>query len=324
MEKNVFIFDLYGTLVDIRTDEQKTDLWEMLCDCYRSRGVSYKPQEIEERYKTLVNEETGCLKAMLRNRDAEIELSHVFGRLLYEHPSYDPANDPYTKADSMDEIGQETERIGLTEKGSEITITDPMHYDLAEKYDPWVISLAGKFRGKSRSRLKLYEDTLPVLQFLKENNKKVYLLSNAQTLFTIPEMEECGLLPYFDGIFISSEQKIRKPGKLFMERLLRDFDIDRSQAVMIGNDMTSDMRSAMESGIDGVFLNTDGYTSEQIQTALEEQIKACADDRIHRGAMSEGEDASAVNFRPTVILSGRLKELFPEMEKTEETIEKGA
>ncbi|MBR5774174.1 MAG: phosphoribosylformylglycinamidine synthase subunit PurQ, partial [Clostridia bacterium] len=45
---------------------------------------------------------------------------------------------------------------------------------------------------------------------------KVYLLSNAQSCFTINELKECGLYDLFDGIIISSDVGRKKPyGEIF-------------------------------------------------------------------------------------------------------------
>ena len=57
---------------------------------------------------------------------------------------------------------------------------------------------------------------------LERAEKRIYLLSNAQTDFTRPEIEMLGLTKYFDGIFISSEQGCKKPSKIFFERLCRN------------------------------------------------------------------------------------------------------
>ena len=35
------IFDLYGTLVDIRTDEDAPGLWAAMADYYRAQGCDY-------------------------------------------------------------------------------------------------------------------------------------------------------------------------------------------------------------------------------------------------------------------------------------------
>ena len=60
MYKN-FFFDLYGTLVDIRTDEQKPSLWRNLAEFYSLCGAPYTPEEIRERYLALCAQETEAL-----------------------------------------------------------------------------------------------------------------------------------------------------------------------------------------------------------------------------------------------------------------------
>ena len=43
-----------------------------------------------------------------------------------------------------------------------------------------------------------------LLEALKKKGKKIYLLSNAQRIFTEYEMHTLGIAKYFDDIFISS------------------------------------------------------------------------------------------------------------------------
>lgn len=45
------IFDLYGTLVDIRTDEDKAELWERLSLFYAYYGAKYAPDELKRSYR---------------------------------------------------------------------------------------------------------------------------------------------------------------------------------------------------------------------------------------------------------------------------------
>ena len=92
------------------------------------------------------------------------------------------------------------------------------------------------FRALSREYLKVYDGVKELLSELREQGKGVYLLSNAQTDFTRPEIEMLGLTKYFDGIFISSEEGCRKPSPLFFERLLERFGLDPGESIMIGND----------------------------------------------------------------------------------------
>jgi len=53
--KNI-IFDLYGTLVDIQTDEQKPEFWQAFSEVLHHEGLSYTPPELQSHYITLVKE----------------------------------------------------------------------------------------------------------------------------------------------------------------------------------------------------------------------------------------------------------------------------
>ena len=49
MYKN-YVFDIYGTLVDIRTNEYELATWQKLADTLAFYGVNYSAQELEEAY----------------------------------------------------------------------------------------------------------------------------------------------------------------------------------------------------------------------------------------------------------------------------------
>ena len=50
MKYENYIFDLYGTLVDIHTDEEDDKLWEALADFYDAHGATYTATEIQADY----------------------------------------------------------------------------------------------------------------------------------------------------------------------------------------------------------------------------------------------------------------------------------
>ena len=49
MYKN-YVFDVYGTLVDIHTNEYELATWQKLADTLKFYGVNYSAQELEETY----------------------------------------------------------------------------------------------------------------------------------------------------------------------------------------------------------------------------------------------------------------------------------
>ena len=79
MYKN-YVFDFYGTLVDIRTDEEKKEIWETLSLFYGYYGAVYTSEEMKEKYKKL----TECRTEVLYSHEVypEIQLETVFQELF--------------------------------------------------------------------------------------------------------------------------------------------------------------------------------------------------------------------------------------------------
>lgn len=213
MYKNV-IFDLYGTLVDIRTDETGSLFWSKVADIFSKKGAYYLPRELRQRYIRCCKQEK--LKEIIRrpyNRYIDIDLLNVFKK-LYKLRGINP-----TKATLLD--------------------------------------TAKQFRRASIKHIRLYPGVRELLVFLKESNCRIYLLSNAQRSFTLPELERVGILPYFDGILISSDMRVCKPSPIFFKALMKKYYLDPADCVMIGNDKTSDMQGARNVGIDGIYIHQD-------------------------------------------------------------------
>lgn len=270
-----YIFDLYGTLIDIKTDEDMPELWENLSGIYSAYGVDYSPAELKKSYIELCAEETDILRAELKdkypNRNPEfpeIKLERVFARLLLEASYHIGAvKKPNTSDDSapLTKSATSTHKTSATINGkapSSLTIEELCGSE-------WVYMVANTFRIISRERLSCYKNTISTLKALRQKGCKLYLLSNAQGVFTRPELEVTGLIPYLDGIYISSEKQIKKPQPEFLERLIEEYDIDRNSAVMVGNEMNCDMGIAKACGLPGIFLNTFGWSDKKIKEEME-------------------------------------------------------
>ena len=84
-----YVFDLYGTLVDIHTDEEPVSIWEKLAMFYGYYGAHYSAKELKCRYKKLVDNHEKKLKTDLENSTAysheaspEIKIEEVFMQLF--------------------------------------------------------------------------------------------------------------------------------------------------------------------------------------------------------------------------------------------------
>lgn len=209
MYKN-YVFDFYGTLADIRTDEKKQEVWEKLCLFYGYYGAVYTPEEMKKNY----NRMTECKAESLYSHEAypEIQIETVF-RELFE-----------TKGVQADDL---------------------------------LVLHAGQFfRVLTTEYIRLYEGVERMLKQLQEQGKKIYLLSNAQRIFTEYELHMLGIAQYFDGILISSDYGVKKPDRRFFEILLEKYQLNPGECIMIGNDGETDIAGASRVGMDTCYIHS--------------------------------------------------------------------
>lgn len=233
MVRNI-IFDLYGTLVDIRTDEFSLDFWRKAVQVFATGGASFSPSELRTAYSKYVK------RALRRER--------------LKHPTY-----KHVDIDLLQVFRRLYSDKGINADMSLLRRT------------------AQRFRKDSTLHLRLYDGVSELLDGLRSAGKKIFLLSNAQESFTLPEMEELGILRCFDGIMISSEERVCKPQKQFFEKLLTKFQLDPQECLMVGNDKNSDMLGAKGVGIRGLYIHQD------ISPEVKDESEICAEWKIMDG-----------------------------------------
>lgn len=204
-----YIFDLYGTLVDIRTDEGGRRLWQLTALYFARHGARYTAPELHREYLRL------CAAEQAKSSDPyyEFDLRRVFDALYRE-------------------------------KG----VTPDQHL---------VADTAWFFRLTSTRKLRLYPWVLPVLGRIRKSGAGIYLLSNAQACFTLPELNALGIADAFDGIVLSSDAGVRKPSPAIMRRLLDTYGLDPADCLMTGNDRRADVAVARSCGVDSLFIRTE-------------------------------------------------------------------
>lgn len=201
-----YIFDLYGTLVEIHTNEEKPSLWAYMSKYLaKNFGVEKSPEELQTDYKEYCKKEVDRLILENHVRDPEIKIENVWQRIIKRRCS-----------------------------------------------DDEMFELCYSFREQSRDRFGRYKGVAEALAKLKKEGKRVFLLSNAQRVYAIKELEVAGLIQYFDDIFISSDFGIKKPEKKFLEMLMEKHGMSKTKTVMIGNEIRTDGAIAKKVGIDAI------------------------------------------------------------------------
>ena len=174
-----YIFDLYGTLADIRTDETLPALWDAVSAFFAHRGMSREPEELREMYtrKCVLLQKQQDMFLALRGvpGPAEIDILNVW--------------------DLMAE-----------EMNGSLTLPEKLEF-------------SGLFRERSTLKLRLFPGAEEVLKGLRGSGKTACLLTNAQESFTRPELDRLGITGCFDRIFYSSRSGVKKPSPAFFAEL---------------------------------------------------------------------------------------------------------
>lgn len=212
-----YIFDLYGTLVDIGVDEADRRLWEHMRLFYGYYGARYEPEELHQAYLASV-----CRK------DSQLRAEYA---VKYTHESHPEI------------LYAEVFRELYTDKG---TVPD----------EPLIVHTAQMFRACSVKYIRLYAHARELLTALREAGKKVYLLSNAQRVFTEYELHYLGIYDLFDGVQISSDHGCKKPDERFFRILLERFSLKPEESLMIGNSMYDDIAGAAGVGMDSFYIQS--------------------------------------------------------------------
>jgi putative hydrolase of the HAD superfamily len=211
MFKN-YMFDLYGTLIDINTNEWDIELWEKIAILYGYKQAHYTAQELQADYGKYVEQEKKRVqKRFPEYTTIDIKIEKVFKKLF-------------------------------TAKNVKCTKKD-------------VEAICTAFRCYSTVYIKLYDGVIDLLDTLKAKGKKIYLLSNAQRSFTENELNMFGLMPYFDGVVISSDEECSKPDVHYYNTLIDRYGLDKSETIMIGNDYISDIRGAKKAGLKSLYIH---------------------------------------------------------------------
>ena len=208
-----YVFDLYGTLADICTNESPAVFWEGVAQDAERFGAQYTGEGLRREYLRLCADEVRLRALTLPDVPisfVEPELLNVFRRLL-------------------------------SERGADETHAE---------------AFAAAFRRRSTLWLKPMPHALETLDALRRGGARTFLLSNAQSCFTVRELDTLGLTAKFDGILLSSDAGMKKPYRGLFERLLSRYGIDRKTAVMVGNDAVADIGGADAAGLKSFYYHT--------------------------------------------------------------------
>ena len=216
------VFDLYGTLVDIHTEESDA-VWEKTAIYFGFYGANCTGLELK-----------AAFQAAMAAREAKAGQSYeCFPDIPFESV-----------------FAQLFRDMGITEQA-----------------DSLGLQAAQLFRISSIEYIRLYPHVQEALSTLKAKGYHLWLLSNAQQVFTAYEIRYLGLETAFDGIYLSSDYQCRKPDLRFYRALMDHEHLTPANCLMIGNDRQTDIAGAKAAGMATLYMHTNLTPGDQAEAS---------------------------------------------------------
>lgn len=108
----------------------------------------------------------------------------------------------------------------------------------------------------------LYEDTLSVLDELKDKYQLVLLTNGSPSLQKLKLSISPEIPPYFDHIIISGEFGRGKPDPSLFEYMMEKAGIKAEEGIMVGDNLNTDILGSSRVGMKNVWINREGKVND--------------------------------------------------------------
>lgn len=128
--------------------------------------------------------------------------------------------------------------------GQGIEVTKEMCLEISDRFLNYCASKPGVIDGAHE-----------LMDYLRQRGYRMHMTSNGFHEVQYKKLEACGLLDYFDTIILSEDAGGNKPSPLFFDYALRQSEACRTTTLMIGDNLQTDIKGALSSGIDALLFN---------------------------------------------------------------------
>jgi len=208
MKKGIF-FDLYGTLINILTDEVDPWVYSTLSRYLSYRDVKIAPKELK---KTYFEDIQSQLKQSNESYP-EVDVCKIFSNIMHRY-----GNKTYSKSA--------------------------------------IVDTAVLFRSLTMRRFEVFQGVYEVLESLLKKFE-LSLISDAQWVFTEPEMAMLGLTPFFKFRILSSRFGFKKPDVRLFDIAMKKLMINPEESVYIGDNPQKDLVGAKKAGMKFILFRSE-------------------------------------------------------------------
>jgi len=148
--------------------------------------------------------------------------------------------------------------------------------EVAKKFDinapDFIIDKLIGMWNKNSILAKPYDETIKVLEELKKDYKLI-LISNTDNFSINSVLDKYDLRKYFDEITLSCDTGLLKSNKKSFGGVLKKLKLKKSEAVMIGDSMESDVKGAENAGIKPILVDRRGTREFESKISSLDELK---------------------------------------------------
>lgn len=122
--------------------------------------------------------------------------------------------------------------------------------------------MASQFLERLPFKKNLFPYTIEILEYLTGRGYLLHLVTNGFESIQHNKLASSNLRNYFIEIITSEASNSLKPNKEIFEYALQLAKAERHESIMIGDNLEADIQGAMNVGLDTVFVNHLGLTTE--------------------------------------------------------------
>ena len=142
-------------------------------------------------------------------------------------------------------------------------VDEKLSIDLGESYTDYAARLVA-----------LVPNTMEVLNYLKEKNYKIHLITNGFLEVQSIKMKASGLDKMIDSSFVSEEVGFKKPDHRIFFHAMNEVGGNIENSVMIGDDLSVDIIPAKEIGMKHIYFNRKKIShNEMLDYEIEDLIE---------------------------------------------------